>query len=116
LRPLSGEAPYAGVVSLDIARIAPGLRIGLTSTVTGPRTFYSPASLKQISGAAELGSYVEWRDEGAALRLQFDNLLDSQMRSTESLFERDRSAGLVIQTSHQALGGAALSLTLKKAI
>ena len=115
-RPLSGEAPFDGRVSLTFAALAPGLSLGLDTRLTGPRTYYEPARLRSVEASRSFGSFVEYQAQNVALRLQVDNLFNDPQQVTETLFQHDRSSGQVVQVDHRQEGGAGISLTLRRKV
>ena len=115
-RPISGETPYEGKVSLEMGSVLPGLTFGLDTRLTGPRTYYEIDRLRAVDSAEFFGSFVEYRADQIALRLQIDNLLNDASHSTETVFQRDRSTGQVVEIDRREEGGAGVSLTLKRKV
>lgn len=115
-RPISGQTPYEGKVSLEAETFLQGLTFGLDTRLTGPRTYYEIDRLRAVDSAELFGSFVEYRANQIALRLQIDNLLNDASHSTETLFQRDRSTGQVVEIDHRDSGGTGISLTLTRKV
>jgi hypothetical protein len=115
-RAISGEAAYDGLFSFSLSSPMRGLSFGLDSRLTGPRTYYEPARVREVEALGSIGSFVEYQADAVAVRFQIDNLLDSASRTTDTLYQHDRSSGQVIQVDHRSQGGAGVSLVLRRKV
>jgi hypothetical protein len=115
-RSISGEAAYDGLFSFSLSSPMRGLSFGLDTRLTGPRTYYEPARVREVEALGSIGSFVEYQANAVAVRLQIDNLLDSASRTTDTLYQHDRSSGQVIQVDHRSQGGAGVSLVLRRKV